>query len=92
MLARNFIAKEDLSLYKIVHSAEEATAWIKSYYSTYNSIRQVNSHLVIRLEKQLSDDHISCLMGWYYDADVIYQNRKDTYNDQRIFNGFDLTH
>jgi uncharacterized protein (TIGR00730 family) len=63
LLARNFIAKEDLSLYKIVHSAEEATAWIKSYYSTYNSIRQVNSHLVIRLEKQLSDDHISCLMG-----------------------------
>ena len=61
VLARGYISPEDLSLYKIVHSAEEATAWIRSYYSTYHSIRQVRDRLVIRLEKELSKDHIGQL-------------------------------
>ena len=61
LLARGYIAEEDLSLYKIVHSAEEAQAWIMFYYSTYHSIRQVNNRMVIRMEKQLSDDHIKQL-------------------------------
>ena len=42
-------------------SAEEAAACIKSYYSTYNSIRQVRDTLVIRLEKELSDRHVAQL-------------------------------
>ncbi len=58
LLARGYISPEDLSLYKIVHSAEEATAWIMSYYSTYHSTRQVHDTLVIRLEKELSDENI----------------------------------
>ena len=61
VLARGYISPEDLSLYKIVHSAEEATARIRSYYSTYHSIRQVRDRLVIRLEKELSKDHIGQL-------------------------------
>ncbi|PKB71542.1 MAG: hypothetical protein BZY87_05005 [SAR202 cluster bacterium Io17-Chloro-G6] len=61
LLARGYISKEDLSLYNIVHSAEEAAAWISSYYSTYHSTRQVRNRLVIRLEKELSDDHIEQL-------------------------------
>ena len=61
LLARKLISPEDLSLYKIAHSAEEATAWIKHYYSTYHSIRQVHDRLVIRLEKELSADHIAQL-------------------------------
>jgi predicted Rossmann-fold nucleotide-binding protein len=61
VLARSLISKEDLSLYKIAHSAEEATDWITHYYSTYHSIRQVHQRLVIRLEKELSEDHLSQL-------------------------------
>lgn len=67
MLARGYIAEEDLSLYKIIHSAEEGQAWIKSYYSTYHSSRQVNSRMVIRMEKQLSDDHIKQLNDSFSD-------------------------
>ena len=58
VLARGYISPEDLSLYRIVHSAEEAAAWISSYYSTYHSSRQVRGKLVIRLEKELSADHM----------------------------------
>ena len=69
VLARGYISLEDLSLYKIAHSAEEATAWIKSYYSTYHSIRQVRDRLVIRMEKDLSEDHIGELN--YSFADLV---------------------
>ena len=61
LLARNFIDTEDLAFYKIMHSAEEAADWIESYYSTYHSMRQVYSRLVIRLEKELTDDHVATL-------------------------------
>lgn len=61
MLPRGFISPDDLSLYRIVRSAEEAATWIAFYYSTYHSMRQVGNRLVIRLEKELSDDQVSAL-------------------------------
>ncbi len=61
LLRRGFINPEDLSFYKIMHSSEEAAAWIKSYYSTYHSMRQVRDRLVIRLEKELGDDQVTLL-------------------------------
>ena len=61
LLGRGYISQEDLSFYKIVYSSEEAAAWIKSYYSTYHSIRQVGNRLVIRLEKELSNEQVKRL-------------------------------
>jgi uncharacterized protein (TIGR00730 family) len=61
LLARGFVSPEDLNLYRIAHSQGEATDWIASYYSTYHSVRQVGNRLVIRLEKELSDDHVRIL-------------------------------
>ncbi len=67
LLARGYISSEDLSLYKIAHTAQEAVDWIKFYYSTYNSVRQVRGKLVIRLEKALSDEHIARLNDSFSD-------------------------
>ena len=61
LLGRRYISPEDLSFYKIIHSAAEAADWIRSYYSTYHSLRQVWDRLVIRLEKELPDSHIGKL-------------------------------
>ena len=61
LLARGYISPEDLNLYKIAHSAEEAVEWIMSYYSTYHSVRQVHDKLVVRLEKELSKEQIGQL-------------------------------
>ena len=58
LLGRGYISPEDLSFYKIVHSPEDAVDWIKSYYSTYHSMRQIRDTLVIRLDRDLRDDHI----------------------------------
>ncbi len=61
LLARGFVSREDLNLYRIVRSPEEATDWIASYYSTYHSARQVGDRLVVRLEKELTDDQMRLL-------------------------------
>ena len=58
MLARKLISEDDPSLYKIAHSPEEAVEWIRFFYSTYNSMRQVRDTLVLRLESELTDDNI----------------------------------
>jgi hypothetical protein len=58
LLARQFVSPQDLSFYNIMHSPEEAVDWIRSYYSTYHSMRQFRDRLVIRLEKELLDDHV----------------------------------
>ena len=67
LLARGYISPEDLNLYKIAHSAEEAVEWIMSYYSTYHSVRQVHDKLVIRLEKELSEEQIGQLNDSFAD-------------------------
>ena len=67
LLARGFISREDVDLYRIVHSAEEAAEWIASYYSTYHSARQVGRRLVIRLEKELPDDALAELNERFHD-------------------------
>ena len=67
MLGRELISKEDLSLYRIVHSAEEGVEWIRSFYSTYHSMRQVRDKLVLRLNKELKSEHIAELNRSYRD-------------------------
>lgn len=58
LLERGLISKEDLSLYKIVHSPQEGAEWIQHFYSTYHSQRRVRDKLVLRLEKELSTDQV----------------------------------
>lgn len=58
LLGRGLISTEDLSLYKIFESPREGVDWVKSYYSTYHSIRHVRGKLVIRLERELSDEAV----------------------------------
>jgi uncharacterized protein (TIGR00730 family) len=67
LLGRRFISLADLSFYKIMHSSEEAVAWIKSFYSTYHSMRLVRDRLVIRLEKELLDNHVRELNVDFHD-------------------------
>jgi len=67
LLARRFIRAEDLSFYKIMHSAEEAADWIKSYYSVYHSMRQVRNRLVFRLERELPDSYVETLNDKFQD-------------------------
>ena len=67
LLSRNYISPEDVSFYRILRSPEEAAKWIRSYYSTYNSLRLVKNRVVIRLEKELPDYRIKELNNEFAD-------------------------
>jgi uncharacterized protein (TIGR00730 family) len=67
LLSRHFVSPEDLSFYRIMSSPQEAMDWISSYYSTYNSLRLSRDRLIIRLEKDLADDHIQQLNDQFQD-------------------------
>ncbi len=67
LLRRHFVSPEDLDLYRIVRSPREAAEWIGSYYSTYHSVRQVGDRLVIRLERELSDEQVAALSEKFRD-------------------------
>ncbi len=61
MLVRGLISEEDVSLYRICNTPEEGVEWVKFYYSTYHSMRIVHRKLVVRLQKELTDEHVELL-------------------------------
>lgn len=56
-----FINKEDLSLFRIVKSADEAIKYIEDFYRVYHSIRYVLGLTVIRLNREISDQTLKSL-------------------------------
>jgi hypothetical protein len=68
LLQRGLIAQEDVSLYKIVHSAEKAMDEIDTFYSTFHSFRQVRDKRVVRLERELSDAAVQQLNEQFGDV------------------------
>jgi len=52
------ISREDLSIYKICHSVQEASHEIFHFYSNYQSIRYVDKDLVMRFLKPITQEHI----------------------------------
>jgi uncharacterized protein (TIGR00730 family) len=56
LLARQLISPEDLHLYRITDSVEEAMAEILRFYRVYHSMRYVKGDLVLRLQHALPGD------------------------------------
>lgn len=67
ILARGLISPEDTSLYSIAYTPEDAVREIEFFYSTYHSTRQVKNKLVVRLERELSDESVAVLNGSFGD-------------------------
>jgi uncharacterized protein (TIGR00730 family) len=55
LVARQMISPNDLALYKLTDSAEEAVAEITGFYRVYHSLRYVKGDLVLRLQHPLSE-------------------------------------
>ena len=56
MLAKKLICAEDLALYKICYSSDEAVNEIKQFYNNYHSIRFVNEMLAIRTARAIPEE------------------------------------
>lgn len=67
LLSRRLISPEDLSLYKIVTSAEEAADEIRTFYRRFHSIRYVGRQLVMRLTQSISPAQVAALHDQFSD-------------------------
>jgi len=67
LLGRKLISERDTLLYKIVHSPEEGVAHVKRFYSVYHSMRFVRDRLVMRLERELSEQALQTLATEFAD-------------------------
>lgn len=55
LLARGYISPNDLSLFRITDSVDEAVREVTSFYRVYHSMRYVKGDLVLRMHSPLSD-------------------------------------
>jgi uncharacterized protein (TIGR00730 family) len=55
LLGRKLISPEDVHLYKITDSVDEAMAEILQFYRVYHSMRYVSGELVLRLQRALPE-------------------------------------
>jgi uncharacterized protein (TIGR00730 family) len=55
LLANGYISPQDLHLFRITDSVEEAVKEVTGFYRLYHSMRYVRGELVLRLQKRLSE-------------------------------------
>jgi uncharacterized protein (TIGR00730 family) len=58
LIARRLVAADDVGLYTITSSCEEAAAIVDGFYANYDSIRYVGDHLVVRMRQGPTDDQL----------------------------------
>lgn len=73
ILRRGMIDSDDLNLYLVTDSVDEAVDEIVSYYRVYHSSRFVRDQLVIRMVRQLPDDYVDELEREF--KDIILRGR-----------------
>jgi uncharacterized protein (TIGR00730 family) len=67
LVRRGMISPEDLALYKIADSAEEAVAEVLGFYRVYHSMRYVGDDLVLRLQRPLPEPVLEHLRRGFAD-------------------------
>lgn len=67
LLKRNLINEEDMNLFTIVTSAEEAVSHILRFYRRYHSLRFVGRQLVIRLRQTISLEQLEQIRSQFTD-------------------------
>lgn len=63
MLKRSLVSPEDLDLYRVCETIEDAVGEISQFYRNYHSIRFVGKYLVVRLTHAPTDSLIEQLNG-----------------------------
>lgn len=64
------ISSSDRSLYRLAHSAEEATQMILRFYAVYHSLRYVGDRVVLRLQRSLPETRVQQLAQQFHDIIV----------------------
>ncbi|MFH1691677.1 MAG: TIGR00730 family Rossman fold protein [Candidatus Omnitrophota bacterium] len=67
LLKSGFINREDLKIFSIVKTVDEAIKYIEDFYKVYHSIRYVSGETVIRLNKEISSDTLNFINQKFQD-------------------------
>lgn len=67
LLARGLIGEDDLRLYRITDSVEEAIAEIRRFYSNFHSLRYTRDEVVLRLRRAPSPGALERMSGMFAD-------------------------
>jgi uncharacterized protein (TIGR00730 family) len=70
LVPRKLVSAQDLALYKVCNSVEQAVLEIDNFYSNYHSMRYVGKKLVLRLNKTLTKGQIDDLNASFADICV----------------------
>lgn len=73
LLRNGMISPEDLSFYKLTDSVSDAVDEILGFYRVYHSMRYVRDRLVLRLERNLSDETLDAVNVQF--ADLLARGR-----------------
>jgi uncharacterized protein (TIGR00730 family) len=67
LLNRKLIHPEDLALFKITSSVDEAVEEIRTFYRRFHSIRYVGRQLTMRLKSRISTDQVAAIHEQFAD-------------------------
>ena len=67
LLARGYISPQDLHLYKVTDSIDEAVGEVIRFYRVYHSMRYVRGYLILRLNEPLSSEKLERLREQFAD-------------------------
>ena len=68
-MSRKLISEDDLHLFKVTTSVDEAVAEIVNFYRVYHSMRYVKGDLVLRLKRTIRDETLENIRTDF--ADVV---------------------
>ena len=67
LLSRGLIGPDDLHLYRITPSVEEAVHEVTHFYSNFHSVRYVRDELVMRLQRPITPDQLATIQSKFKD-------------------------
>jgi uncharacterized protein (TIGR00730 family) len=67
LVARGMVSPEDLSLYKLTDSVDEAVGEILQFFRVYHSMRRVRERLVLRLREPLGESCLEAINSQFAD-------------------------
>lgn len=70
LLPRKLVSSQDLALYRICSSVDDAVQEITSFYSTYHSMRFVGKRLILRLNHEIKDQLLQKINSQFVDICV----------------------
>lgn len=73
LLQGSMISPEDVRLYKITDSVDEAIEETLGFYRVYHSMRYISDRLVFRLENELSPEHLESIQDEF--ADILVDGK-----------------